>query len=161
MTHSIKNNTPQTAPNQQITIPDAFKNAIQLYETNKLGEANTLLRRILTAAPRHAPALHLLGVITHKLGDTKTAVNLITDAIKIMPDEALFHANAGEMHRILKNLDAAIRYGEKAVSLSPDNATALSNLGVAHYDAGDLDKAEVCQKRALQIFQNLQAAINN
>lgn len=161
MTHSIENNTSHTALNQQITIPEAFRNALKLHQTHQLNDAHILLQRILTAASRHAPALHLLGVVTHQLGDTKTAVKLIEDAIKIMPDEALFHANAGEMHRILKNLDAAISFGEKAAKLDPDNATAHSNLGIAYYDAGNLEKAEECQKRALEISQNLPAALNN
>lgn len=161
MTHTIKNNTAKTEPNQQMTIPDAFRNAIELYETNQFNQANILLRRILAAAPRHAPALHLLGVITHQLGDTQTAVKLIEGAIKIMPDEALFYANAGEMHRILKNIDSAIHYGQKATNLAPDNATAHSNLGIAYYDSGDLEQAEACQKRALEISPNLPAALNN
>ena len=160
MTHS-KNNMIQTAANQQITIPDALKNAIQLYEVNKLSEANILLRRILTAAPGHAPALHLLGVVTHQLGDTKTAIKLIEDAIKTNPEEALFHANIGEMYRILKNLEAAIKHGEKAINLAPNNANARSNLGIAYYDSGQIEKAEACQKRALEIAPNLATALNN
>jgi tetratricopeptide (TPR) repeat protein len=146
---------------QRISIPEAFSAAMLLHKDNKLNEAQILLRRILAAAPRHAGAMHLLGVITHQHGDTKTAAQLIEDAIKIMPDEALFHANIGEMYRILKNLEASISHGEKAISLAPNNPNAHSNLGIAYYDSGQLDKAEACQKRALEIAPNLATALNN
>ncbi len=154
-------NSQLTTAAQNLSVPDAYATSIQLYNQGKLNEAYDLLRRILAAAPQHAPSLHLLGVINHQLGDTKSAIKHIQDAVKIKPDEAQYFANLGEMHRLLKNLDDAIACGKKAITLDPNNATAHSNLGIAYYDIGDLDAAETHQKHALELSANLAAAFNN
>lgn len=154
-------NFPLTAPNQALGLPEALALAFRLYGEGKLAEAEGLLRQILQAAPRHPPALHLLGVITHQAGRTELAAQLLRQAVELAPDEAQFHANLGEMCRILKRLDEAIAHGEKAVALAPDLATAHSNLGIAWYDKGELDKARACQERALALDPDLPAARNN
>ncbi len=155
-TPSIEQSEPKT-----LSVPTAFAEAFRHYKNNQPQAASTLLQRIVAAAPSHAPALHLLGIIKHLQGNTAAAIQLIEKAIQIAPDDAQFHANAAEMHRLMKNLEQAITHGEKAVSLAPSNAVAHSNLGIAYYDAGEVDKAEACQKAALEINPNLAAALNN
>ena len=146
---------------QTLAVPEALALAFRQYEGGNLAQAEGLLRQILQAAPKHAPALHLLGVITHQAGQTELAAQLLMQAVALAPNEAQFHANLGEMCRLLKRLDEAVAHGEKAVALAHGLATAHSNLGIAWYDKGDLDKAQACQERALAIAPNLPAARNN
>jgi len=150
-----------TTPPQHLTLEQAMRLAEQHQATGNLQQADQTLRQILQAQPKHAPALHLLGIIAHQSGNTELATQLITQAIDIRPDVALFHSNLGEMCRMLGRLDEAISYGEKAVALDPGNASAHSNLGIAWYDKDDLDRAEACQKKALGIHPSLIAALNN
>jgi tetratricopeptide (TPR) repeat protein len=135
--------------------------AFRFYDGGNFVQAEELLRQILQAAPKYAPALHLLGVIAHQSGQTELGAQLLLQAVEIAPNEAQFHSNLGEMCRILKRLDEAVAHGEKAVALAPGLATAHSNLGIACYDKGDLDRARACQQRALTIDPNLPAALNN
>jgi tetratricopeptide (TPR) repeat protein len=153
--------TDNSASLQQLTLEQAMQLAEQHQASGNLQQADQILRQILQAQPKHALALHLLGIITHQSGNTELATQLITQAIDIRPDMALFHSNIGEMYRMLGRLDEAIIHGDKAVSIEPGNASAHSNLGIAWYDKDDLDRAEICQKKALSIHPSLIAALNN
>lgn len=160
MTQLDSPSTEQSEP-KALSVPAALAEAFRHYKNNQPQAAAALLQRIIAAAPKHAPALHLLGIIKHLQGNTAAAIQLIEKAIQIAPDDPQFHANAAEMHRLMKNLEQAIMHGEKAVSIAPSNAIAHSNLGIAYYDAGEIDKAEACQKAALEIKPNLAASLNN
>jgi len=102
-----------------------------------------------------------MGVIAHKAGKPRLAINLIGKAIEIQPDVARFHANRGEMFRLLGNLDAAILHGEQAIKLSPDFAIAHSNLGIAYFDKKNYVRAALCQQKALTLDPALVQALNN
>lgn len=157
----IPSNTTVSESTQALPVPEAFALAFRLYQENHLPRAEELLRQILKAAPRHAPALHLLGVIAHQSGKTEIGAQLLQQAVALEPNEAQFHANLGEMQRLLGRLDEAVSHGEKAVALAPAMASAHSNLGIAYYDLGELDKAQACQQRALDLSPEMPSALNN
>jgi len=161
----MNNNNPANSPplsqQQSLTIEQAFELAIQHQQNGGLPQAENLLRQVLQRQPKHAPALHLLGVIAHQSNQTELAIKLIADAIAINPTEALFHSNRGEMCRTLGRLDGAIDHGKQAIKLNPQSASALSNLGIAYYDQKDLDIAEDYQKKAIAIDPNCLPALNN
>lgn len=148
-------------PAQQLSIPQALQLAGQQIDARQLPQAEAILRQILQRQPRHAGAMHLMGVLAHQAGKTELAAELIGKAIEIQPDVAQFHANRGEMCRLLKRLDEAIHHGEQAVMLDPRSPNAHSNLGVAYYDRKDYARAETCQKKALELAPNLLTALNN
>ncbi|SMB28086.1 Sulfotransferase (fragment) [Sterolibacterium denitrificans] len=155
--------TPQPAAttDRRVSLPEAFALALRYQRENRLAEAEALLRRILHAAPRHAPALHLLGVVLHQGGRTDLAAELLRQAVDAAPDEALYRANLCEMYRLLRRLDEAVAQGERAAALAPDLALAHSNLGIACYDQGALAQARAHQERALALDPQLPAALNN
>ena len=149
------------AQQQQLTLAQAFELAIAHQQNGNLAQAEQTLRQILQQNPKHAPSLHLLGVIAHQSNQTELAIKFIADAIAINPTDALFHSNRGEMCRILGRLDGAIDHGKQAIRLNPNSASALSNLGIAHYDNKDLDTAEKYQLQALQVNPQCLPALNN
>jgi len=59
--------------------------ALSRHREGALREAALLYKQILLSEPRHADALHLLGVLCNQLGDAALAVTLITNAIEINP----------------------------------------------------------------------------
>jgi Tfp pilus assembly protein PilF len=150
-----------TQSDQKLSLEQAMKLAFEYQSKGRLADAEVLLKRILQAAPQHAHALHLLGVMNHNIGNTELAINMITQAVSINPKEGPFFSNLGEMCRLMKRVDDAIRYGEQAVMLTPDSASSYSNLGIAYYDDKQLDKAFTCQQRALDINPKQVSAINN
>jgi len=155
-----------TGPGQEtkvlkIPVHLAISAAAEKIDAGDLRPAEILLRQVLERQPENPHALHLLGLIAHKVGRSELALELIGKAIEKKPDEARFHSNRGEICRLLKRLEEAVTHGEKAVELAPDSPTAHSNLGIAYYDQKDYDRAEACQNRALELDPNLVQAHNN
>jgi len=146
---------------QRVSLEQAMVLAERLRTAGRLEQAENTLRQVLRARPRHAPALHLLGVVVHQRGQTELAIEFVSQAIEIDGRQPLYHSNRGEMCRIAGRLDEAIRAGERAVALDANAPSAWSNLGIAYYDKGDLDKAERCQKRAIKLNPRLVNALNN
>ena len=63
-----------------VTVPEAFAIAIQHHRAGRLQDADHICRQILQEAPKHANALHLLGVITAQSGNHQSAVEYISRA---------------------------------------------------------------------------------
>lgn len=55
-----------------------------------------MYRQILSVAPNHADALHLLGLIAHQSGNFDNAVDLIMAALERSP-QALYYFNLGNV----------------------------------------------------------------
>ena len=90
-----------------------------------------MLFRSLEFAPRHPDALHALGVIAQRSGNSKLAADFITRAIKVAPSVAAYHNNCGEVYRALGEYDLAIDCYRKAIEINPDYSYAYQNLGIA------------------------------
>jgi len=154
--------TGDNQPKQQgVSLQQALQIAAQHQAQGQLQQSENVLRQILQAHPNCAPAYHLLGIIAHQVGKTELGVELLGKAIAIDDTQAPFHANRGEMCRILERVDEAIAHGQRAVGLDPSSVAAHSNLGIAYYDNEDFDKAEAHQKRALELDPNFGNALNN
>jgi len=149
------------AAGQRMSLPQAMAVAEQRQREGRLDLAETILRQIVQARPTHAPALHLLGVVSHQQGRTDLAVQFVRQAIEADPTRPAYFANLGEMSRVLGQLDEAIAAGERAIELDPNYAPAYSNVGIAFFDREDYERAEQYQQRALAIDPRLVAALNN
>ncbi len=149
------------AGGKRLSLQEAMALAQRLEATGELDKAEQILRQVLLGQPEHVGALHLLSVVSHRLGQGELALQLIDQAIAQTPDNALFHSNKGEICRVLARLDEAIASGERAVALNPNMVAAISNIGIAYYDQENYEKAEEFQLRALEIDPNFLAALNN
>ena len=49
-------------------MPQDFDAAVRLHRQGQLDQAELIYRHILDETPRHADALHLLGVVAHQRG---------------------------------------------------------------------------------------------
>lgn len=144
-----------------LSIAQTLQQASQFQSAGRLPEAKALLHEILHKQARNAPALHLLGVGEHLSGQPVLAVQLISEAIGIEPENALFHSNLAEIYRQQGKQEEAIRHGLRAVEINPALASAHSNLGIAYYDARDYDKAEACHRQALALNPGMGQSLNN
>lgn len=147
-----------TAAPLTLSVEQAMHQANQWQAAGRLQDAEGLLRQILQQQPRHAHALHLLGVIAYQANQPGDALQLIGQAIAIEPQVALFHSNLAEMNRQQGRLSEAVRHGEQAVALDASMASAHSNLGICYYDLKDYDRSEACHHRALARQDKSQAA---
>ncbi len=130
---------------------EAFVSALQLHQAGRLTDAQQLYEQILTAEPRHADALHLLGLASHQLGDNEAAVDLIQRAIAINPNTAEVHGNLGDTLKDLGRLDEAAAAYNQALAINPEFAEVLSSLGVVLKRQDRLDEAVAAHRRALEL----------
>src|SRR5262249_11355813 len=63
------------------TVEQALQLAIEHWQAGRPAEAEALCRKIVSAEPRHADALYLLGVVAGYLGRADEAVSLLEQAI--------------------------------------------------------------------------------
>ncbi len=136
-------------------------NGLAHHRAGRLGEAAQCYERVLATDPRHADALHLLGVVHHQLGKHAMAVDLIRRAVAASPRNAAFHSNLGEALRATGDLEAAIKSYRRALALDSRHAEAHGNLGAALEAQGKRDEAVRHYRRALQINPNLSEARAN
>lgn len=115
-----------------------------------MAEAEAIYRKILAVEPRHAGAMHLLGLVAHQRRDHELAVDLIGRAIGINPREPAYHSNLAEAIRQLGDPEAALAACRRAIAINPDFAEAYTNLGNALREVGRPDEAANAYRDALR-----------
>lgn len=138
-----------------------FERAVTHHQAGDVDRAIGLYRRVIRLDPKHADALHLLGVAAHQHRSHAEAVALISRAIEIAPPSPLLHSNLGAAYRDQGKLDDAIRCFRQAISMAPEFAGAHYNLAMALETQGDTDAAEDCYRETLRIDPSFAQAHNN
>lgn len=131
---------------------------VSLQRAGRLAEAQACYRKILTFAPKHADALHLLGIISHQSGEFAVAENFIRLALGQNKRNAIFLSNLSIVLRDQGKRDEAVAAAREAIGIKPDCAEAHSNLGAALRDLGKLDEAVAALCRALRLKPDYAAA---
>ena len=129
----------------------ALQRALAQHQRGELDSARAGYLSILEKTPRHAQALHLLGVVSRQQGHADQAVDLIGQAIAIAPGHATMHANLGAALQDVKRPEAALASYDAAVALHPRYALAWSNRGNSLRQLGRLTDACSSYERALAL----------
>jgi protein O-GlcNAc transferase len=143
------------------TIDEALSLAFAHHQAGQLDLAEEIYRRVLAVEPRHADALHRLGMVAHQTGRHALAADLIRQAIAVAPAHAAFHNNLGVALKDQGQYAAAIAAYQQALQLQPDDAEVYSNLGNAWRAQGNLDEALACCQRAVALDPHLAQAHGN
>ncbi len=93
---------------QTLTIQQALDLAVGHHDSGLLSDAESIYQQILQTNPDEPVALHLLGVVAHRVGKNHTVVDLITKALAIKPEYAEAHSNLGNALQDLERLDEAV-----------------------------------------------------
>lgn len=113
-----------------MSVADWFAEALRHHQAGTLDAAEPLYQRVLQAEPRHADALHLLGVLNHQRNDNDQAIGLIDKAVELAPDVADYHANRGIVLQRLGRLDESEAAQRRALECDPTHVGAHFNLGL-------------------------------
>jgi tetratricopeptide (TPR) repeat protein len=113
--------------------------------------AESLCRQLLRARPRHAQALHLLGIIRHDAGSTAEGIEFVRQAISADAGIALYHGNLCEMYRRNGQLAQAVEAGQGAIALAPDSPQVHNSLGIAYIELGRREQAIEHYRRAIAL----------
>ncbi|CAI4051442.1 hypothetical protein N7582_005201 [Saccharomyces uvarum] len=79
------------------------------------------------------------------------AIKKYTEAIDVLPTNAIYYANRAAAHSSLKEYDEAIKDAESAISVDPSYFRGYSRLGFAKYAQGKPEEALEAYKKVLDI----------
>lgn len=114
-----------------MNAPAQIAQSIHLLTLGRLDAAETLCREIVHAQPRHADALHVLGIISIQKGKTEAALEFMQRSLALDPTRAHVHCNLGNALFDLKRPEAALASYRSAIRLAPDFAGARYGEGNA------------------------------
>jgi protein O-GlcNAc transferase len=142
------------------TLGTLLNEALAHHQAGRLGEAQTLYSRILAVDPRHADALHFMGLLACQIKQHEPGLALIRESIALHPN-AIYYNNLGNMLRESGARDEAVHAYRSAIALKADYAEAYSNLGNVLRESGDAKAALEQCARALELHPGYAQAYNN
>ena len=95
--------------NQLTELSETLSTAVATHKSGDRVEAEAKYRGILTKAPNHPRALHMLGLIELQRGNAQSAIDLIRRAIQAYPGHPEAWVNFGNALRVIQKDDEAIR----------------------------------------------------
>jgi predicted TPR repeat methyltransferase len=104
-----------------------FDRAVQLHQSGQWQEARPLYENVLQAQPRHANALHMLGMLEIRQKNHLRAIELLTQAIAIDPQHPLYHLTLGNALQENQQSELALSSYSQAAALKPDFVEAYFN----------------------------------
>jgi tetratricopeptide (TPR) repeat protein len=125
--------------------------AIALFAAGQDGAARLACERLLAAAPRHAGALHLLGLIDHRAGALETARRWLCAATEAPDATALMWLSYAELACKGVDPDAEMRATQRAVALADTSAFAVFCLGNLYSESRQFAEACRCYERAIAL----------
>ncbi|MBS0453299.1 MAG: tetratricopeptide repeat protein [Proteobacteria bacterium] len=138
-------------PIGSLDLRDAMVLAMKVHRAGHLDDAQTLYERILQAQPRHADAMHFLGVLAHQRGRSAQALDLIQRSIELAATVPDWHNNLGNVLLESGRVDEAAAAYEEAAHLAPARADIQNNLGVLRREQKRLEESEAAYRRAIAI----------
>lgn len=133
------------------SIAESLREAVGAHQAGDLPRAEKIYRDIVRVDPKHADALHLLGLAAHQRNRHADAIDYISRAIQSNDSFAPYYGNLGVACQQLGNREQAVQCFQKALELDPQFADAYFNLATVHFDASNWDKARECYERGLEI----------
>jgi protein O-GlcNAc transferase len=134
-----------------MTIAELFTLALGRHQAGDLRQAEQLYRQVIEHDPRHAEALHYLGVIAHQQGDQERALTLMNQALALNAANPIVHTNLAHVYTALGRLDDAVRCHQETVKLQPHSPLAHFRLAHAFRTRRDLEQALGSFREALRL----------
>lgn len=131
------------------------------HQSGDLTEAEACYRRILSEAPGHAQANHLLGVLAGQRGQTDAALGLLDRARRAEPNDPAIHTHLGNLLKGAGRLDESVACYEEALTVDPSFHTARFNLGNARMLQERFEDAATCYRRVLRDEPDDPEVLNN
>jgi tetratricopeptide (TPR) repeat protein len=139
----------------------SFNAALCCHQQGLLEDAARLYRQVLDSNPAHSNALLLLGLVAMQQGSPTRGVELISRAVALDPEVALYHANLGEAYRMLGHYEKAADSFRRALALDPHLAPVANNLGLCLETLGETEGAAAAFRTALRLQPDLALGHNN
>jgi predicted TPR repeat methyltransferase len=138
-----------------------YQLALQHHQAGRLKEAEGLYRRVLEKNPSDANALRMLGVLAAQVNRNDIAADFLQQALNLLPENALLHAELAEVQRRLGKFQLAMQHVQRAIALSPELFEGHFNLAVILHEQRNIAGAVEAYKRAISLGPKNPAAHYN
>ncbi|MCA1323391.1 tetratricopeptide repeat-containing sulfotransferase family protein [Herbaspirillum sp. alder98] len=146
---------------QQLTIPEAIRQAYAHWSAGQAAQAEQLCLRVLQVVPHQPDVLHLLGVMAHAYGKLDLAIEHLRKACLSPTAPAIYNSNLAEMCRQKGLLAEAEQAAHRAVEQEPQLVGAWSNLGIILQESGKFDASLECLQHVVALEPANHQAHNN
>ena len=146
---------------QSIALPDALRAASFEHQAGRLEAAEAIYRQIIQHEPKHAEALHMLGICMGQRGQHEAAIDFIQQAVATSDTVANYHINLGVMLDNLGRAEEAIAAYLRGLSLDPAIPEVYSNLSHTLRKMGKPQLAIQPARQALVLRPDFGEAFNN
>jgi predicted O-linked N-acetylglucosamine transferase (SPINDLY family) len=102
--------------------------AIEHHRNGAFPQAEPLYQRFIASQPRHADALHLLGLLYHQTGRAPEAIKTITDALHIQPGNPDYLNNLGLALSANGQQEEAIQAYQRGLQAAPRDTDLQTNI---------------------------------
>lgn len=143
------------------TVPEAIQQGLAHQRSGNLPAAEQIYRQVLTVAPRHPDAQHLLGLIAAQQGRASEAIARIGAAIAEAGTAPLFHHNLGNVYLGQERPAEAEGCFRRALAIDPDYVASQRQLAGVLQRSGRREESAVLWKRVLTRFPDDVDALNN
>lgn len=128
-----------------------FQEALQLYDSNRFGEAASQLEQLVHEVPQSFDVHELLGMVYSAQGKESSATEHLQKAVHLNPNSAAARTNlATNLVRLHKLEPAEIEF-KKALALDPRSYDTNHNLGEFYVASGKLPLAIPFLVKARQV----------
>ncbi|HEY1921803.1 MAG TPA: tetratricopeptide repeat protein [Tepidisphaeraceae bacterium] len=131
------------------------------HQAGRLAEAEGMYRQILQGDPENADALHRLGIVAIQTQNFAVAIELISRAAELRPDNPLIYGSLGQALAGANRPAEAITAFRKALEFRPDLLDAHFGLSLALQSTGRRDESLIAYHRLLELHPDFVAGHNN
>ena len=130
--------TPQPA---QVPVRQLLETARQHWRTGQYDQAQAACDQVLRQEPNNPAALHILGMVLHRSGQSTQGLELVNRSIQLTSNVPEFHSNRGNILAALDRHADAVDAFQKAIALKSEYPEALNNLGLSLLKLGRVQEA--------------------
>ena len=128
-----------------------LRQAIAFHQRGQSALAEGLYREVLTVAPMHFDALHMLGVLNAQRGNLSEAIALLDKAVAVNRNSAAAYSNRGNVLEDLGRWEEALASYNRSISLRRDSVEAYNNRGNVLRRLNRWDEALANYQRAIAL----------
>ena len=114
----------------------SLQTALDDHLAGRLEQAARVYEAALAEDPSQPVALHYLGIYLHQVGRHEEGVEKLRLASQLIPDDAHWHNDFGNVLFALERFDEAALAYAAAAALQPADHAIWTSLGAAHAEAG-------------------------
>ncbi len=137
VTNYVCANRLNVAAQAPTTVSDEVRQAVELLQKNRVGEAVELLQRATKKNDQDADAWQYLGVMLNRQGKTNDAQRAFEQVVKLRPTSAAPHNGLAACYLAADKLKEAEKEAQAALKLNPKSDEARYFLAVIHLKLGE------------------------